>query len=43
LNNPRIGCEEAFSLVQFIRRECNFEELEEFERECEKKEIENCE
>jgi hypothetical protein len=43
LNDPRVGCKEACSLVEFIEREKNFEELEEFEIECEKEEIKNCE
>jgi hypothetical protein len=44
LNNPRVGCKEASSFLEFIKREENFEEeLEEFERECEREEIENCE
>lgn len=43
LNNPKVGCKEASSFVEFIKREENFEEeLEEFEGECEREEIENC-
>jgi hypothetical protein len=35
LNDPRISCKEACSLVELIEREKNFEEeLEEFEEEC---------
>jgi hypothetical protein len=38
-----VGCKKAFSLVEFIKREENLEEeLEEFEEECEREEIENC-
>jgi len=44
LNDPRIGCNEASNLVEFIEREKNFEEeLEEFERKCEREKIENYE
>ncbi len=38
-----MGSKKAFSLVEFIKREENLEkELEEFEEECEREEIENC-
>ncbi len=40
LNNPKVGCKEISSFVEFIKREENFEE--EFEGECEREEIENC-
>jgi hypothetical protein len=44
LNDPKIGCKEASSLVEFIKTKENFEkELKGFEKECEKEEIENCE
>jgi hypothetical protein len=44
LNNPRVGCKEASSFVEFIKREENFEEeVEEFEGERERGKIENCE
>ncbi len=44
LNDPKVGCKEASNLVEFIKREKNFEEeLEEFERKCERKEIEKYE
>jgi hypothetical protein len=44
LNNLIVGCEKTFTLVELIKREKNLEEeLEEFEDECEKEEIENYE
>lgn len=43
-NDLRVVCKEAFHLVEFIEKENNFEEeLEEFERKCEREEIENYE
>lgn len=44
LYDPRVGCKDAFNLVEFIEREENLEEeLKEFEKECQREKIENCE